>query len=521
MTAAAPDPAAPRPDAPEDQIDAAAQRALVGRPGLSIRARITLGFLLLLVLSAATAVTSWFLLSSVQHKLRLLVVMDRLTIEVQQARRFEKNWFLYGTNLADALEHARAAHELLAARLEGGERDPAVSPRSLAALARELDRYEERLAALAGRTGPAALPGDEQGRHELEARLREQGAKTTSMVLEMAASERRFVEGMLIFAQQVPLVFLALTLFLSIYVANLLARQMLRPLGRLVRATERIAEGDFTPIMPARRYRDEFTNLALGINHMIRELEHRHQLIVESQKLRAVGTLTAGIAHELNNPLNNITLTATTFKQFFAKLSETERAEMLDDLVTQAERSQAIVRNLLDFARQSEARMEPLDLRKLVRDVTSLAANQINFHGCTVEVEIPDALPPVHGDRNLLSQALLNLFLNALDAVGKGGHIHVGATAIREPGFVAIDVTDDGCGIPEHVIGSIFDPFFTTKPTGAGTGLGLSVARGIVRKHGGDIRAASKPGVGTTFTVLLPATTVLAKLPGARGAACG
>ena len=104
---------------------------------------------------------------------------------------------------------------------------------------------------------------------------------------------------------------------------------------------------------------------------------------------------------------------------------------------------------------------------------------------------MPANLPNVHGDRNLLSQVFLNLLLNALDAVQKGGRIQVTAEA-AEPGFVAMDVTDNGSGIPAHVIGSIFDPFFTTKATGQGTGLGLSMSRGIVRQHGGEIRVQQR-----------------------------
>ena len=491
-------------DTSDAQAEALADKALQERPSFSIRARITLGFLLLLLLSAGTAVGSWLLLSSIQRKMQLLVLMDRLTIEVQQARRFEKNYFLYGNNLSDALDHARTAHELLSTRLEDGETDPALSTRSLFELSSQLDRYEEILTSMARLGATGAQPSDRSDSSELAAHLRQQGAKTTSMVLEFAASERRFVEGRLAVAKQVPLVFLAVMLVLTIYLANFLARQIVGPLGRLVGATQRIAGGDLAPIMPARRYRDEFTELSLGINHMIHELEHRYRLIVESQKLRAVGTLTAGIAHELNNPLNNITLTVTTLRQFYSKLSESERAEMLDDLEGQGERARAIVRNLLNFTRQGDTRMEPLDLRKLVNDVTALAANQIHFHGCTVELDIPDSLPTVHGDRDLLGQVFLNLFLNALDAMEKGGRIHVSASAIREPGHVVVDVTDSGTGIPEPLLDTVFDPFFTTKPTGEGTGLGLSVSRGIARKHGGDIRVTSKYGFGTTMSVLLP-----------------
>ncbi|MBI4704768.1 MAG: HAMP domain-containing protein [Deltaproteobacteria bacterium] len=492
----------------DETAEEATERALRERPSISIRARLALGFLTFVLLSAGTAVTSWVLLGSVDRKMQLLVLMDRLTIEVQQARRFEKNYLLYGTNLGDALDHARSARELLANRLEGSGPDQAVSLRSLTTLAGHLDRYEELLAALA--SPPSSTATGAAPRLELVGRLREQGARVTSAVLEMAQKERRVVSNMLALTRWVPLIFLILTLLMTGYVAHFLGRQMLASLGRMVEATQRIAAGDFTLIQPARRYRDEFTDLALGINRMVHELERRLQIIVESHKLRAIGTLTAGIAHELNNPLNNITLTATTLRQFQAKLSDEERGEMLDDLVTQAERSQSIVRNLLDFTRRHEARIEPVDLGELLADVAKFAHSQVNFHGCSIETQVPENLPRIHGDRGLLSQVLLNLCLNALDALQPGGRIQVRVDAVREPGFLAVDVTDNGSGIPEHVLGSIFDPFFTTKPTGEGTGLGLSMSLGIVRRHGGDIRVASKVGVGSTFTVLLPVTTTLA-----------
>jgi len=501
----------PTDDPAEESVREAAQKALLERPSVSIRARITLAFLLFLALSAGSVLTSWSLVSQAQRKLQLLVLVDRLTIEVQQARRFEKNYLLYGTNLADALEHARQASELLAAHLQSGERDVALTDTNLAILARDLDRYEELLTALA--EGDQARAN--ASRAALVASVREHGTGTTSMVLEMAANERRSVEDMLAAAKRVPLFLLGVTLFLTVYVASFLARQILGPLTRLLNATQRIAAGDFRPLMPARRYRDEFSDLSVAINRMIHELEHRYQIVVESHKLRAVGTLTAGIAHELNNPLNNITLTATTLRQFHAKLDDAERLEMLDDLVNEADRSQSIVRNLLDFTRQTEAKVEPLDLGRLVEDVVALAQNQIRLHGCTVDVEIPPNLPVVHGDRNLLSQVFLNLLLNALDALDKGGEVQVGAS--RESGFVATHVTDNGCGIPQHVLPSIFDPFFSTKSTGKGTGLGLSMSRNIVRRHGGDIRVRSAPGEGSTFTVLLPTTMVGAELSAPRG----
>ena len=228
---------------------------------------------------------------------------------------------------------------------------------------------------------------------------------------------------------------------------------------------------------------------------------------MRSHKLRAVGTLTAGVAHELNNPINNITLTAAMLKEDYETLSNAERLEMVDDLIGQADRAQQIVRNLLDFARETESKTEHLEVRALLEETVRLAGNQLKMAKVRVALDVPDHLPTIYGDRQQLHQVFLNLFLNAVDAMPHGGMLTVRAAA-EEPGFIAIRVTDEGVGIPEHILDNIFDPFFTTKATGKGTGLGLSVSLGIVRQHGGHIHVESKVGRGTTVTVRLPVSIV-------------
>jgi two-component system NtrC family sensor kinase len=329
-----------------------------------------------------------------------------------------------------------------------------------------------------------------------------------AFALELAEKERASVNGTLALFKRLPIAFLAFLLLFSVFVANYLARQMVGPLGRLMETTQRIARGDFTPVKPRRWYRDEFSNFAVALNTMMRELERRQEVLVNSHKLSAIGRLTAGVAHELNNPVNNITLTAEMLKEDYPTLSDAERLDMVNDLVEQAGRAQRIVRNLLDFARESEITTERLDVADVLRDATRLAANPIRLAGAKITLDLAENLPPVHGDKQSLSQVFVNLLLNALDSVRKGGRVRISAASEHDRGWVEITVTDDGCGIPAHVLPHVFDPFFTTKPRGKGTGLGLSVSLGIVRQHGGDIRVDSAPGKGTTVTVLLPAALV-------------
>lgn len=492
--------------APKDRI----QRALLERPGISIRARLTLGFLLFFILSTGVTMTAWVMLNRLEKKLTFLAIADRYTTEIQQARRFEKNYFLYGTNLQDVLEHVNNASLLLTSGKV--ELEAVIGKERFRQLEQHQRKYIgllEQLEAFDRAKGQGIAP-----QHPAtEAELREHGAALISQAIELAEEERNNVHVMLKLFKRLPLVFLGILLPLIIYTAHFLARQMLAPLGRMLAATQRIAQGDFTPIPPARRFRDEFTNLAIALNHMMEELQRQQEILVTSHKLRAVGTLTAGIAHELNNPINNITLTAAVLEEDYASLNDHDRLEMIHDLATQAERASRIVRNLLDFARESEMESQLVDIPKIVEETLQLTSNEIKLKKTKLVFRAPANVPPIYGDRQHLSQVFLNLILNALDAMPpSGGILEISVAGSAEPGFLAVKIKDNGSGIPEHILPNIFDPFFTTKPTGKGTGLGLSVSLGIVRKHGGDIRVESTVQKGTTFTVVLPATAIPADL---------
>ena len=228
--------------------------------------------------------------------------------------------------------------------------------------------------------------------------------------------------------------------------------------------------------------------------------------------MRAVGNLTAGVAHELNNPLNNIILTSEVLKDDFENLSQEEILDMINDLVTQGERAQKVVKNLLDFARESETQTDYFGIDKLINDTLELAKNQIKLSKIKLEVKIGENLPPIYGDPELLKQVFLNLFLNAIDAMSGGGLLTVDVAKEKDTGFMAIKIADTGEGIPGHILGSVFNPFFTTKPTGEGTGLGLAVSRGIIENHGGDIEVESVLKEGATFTVHLPIVPIPADI---------
>jgi two-component system NtrC family sensor kinase len=487
-----------------------AQRALEERPRISIRTRLSVGaaawFLLTVGLASASIVT----ISRIEDKLDFTVAVDRYTFEIQQARRFEKNYFLYRTNLPDALEHVQLAQEILASEEEHIR--SVIGEAGLQGMTDHLDRYHsllDRLQRLDADPYPVVSPAYSV----IESGLRENGAEMVAVAEDLVNRERNAVYSMLRISQRIPVAFVVVLLFLLAYLIVFFARQILAPLARMMKTAERVANGDFTPITPVRKFHDEFSQLSVAMNHMMIQLAHRHDLLVQAHKLKAVGTLTAGVAHELNNPINNIMLTAASLQEDYPDLDDGERLEMVYDLVGESERAQKIVRNLLDFARESSIESDAIQPVRLVEETLQLATNQIKLAKVKVRGEIDDNLPIIHGDFQQLTQVLLNIVLNALDAMPGGGELKVSITSTRGGDFVSFAISDNGTGIPDHLLGNIFDPFFTTKPGAKGTGLGLSVSLGIIHQHGGDIRVQSEPDVGTTFTVLLPIAKIPAAIP--------
>ena len=226
----------------------------------------------------------------------------------------------------------------------------------------------------------------------------------------------------------------------------------------------------------------------------------------QSEKLAGLGTLAAGIAHEINNPIGIISSRIEIM--LLDAESDPLPAEVMEDLRVlhrHAQRVARIAHGLLSFARQApgEGTRAPVDLNTLVEDTLFLIEKQVVKGGIAVTRMLDPGLPPVWGDSNALQQVLMNLLTNARDALGAGGEINIETgIAPGEVEAVKLVVRDTGAGIPPDVLPRIFDPFFTTKPSG--TGLGLSVSYGIVRDHKGTLEVESRPGSGTTFILTLP-----------------
>ncbi|CAN5705598.1 hypothetical protein BH23GEM3_BH23GEM3_16820 [soil metagenome] len=235
-----------------------------------------------------------------------------------------------------------------------------------------------------------------------------------------------------------------------------------------------------------------FENAAL-----LREQKTRLKRMYRAERLATAGELAAGAAHEIRNPL---TAVRSAIQYLRADYPEgTDRAALIDDILSEVDRIDGIVRGLLSFARPQEAKFEAVDLAELLRQSVALIAPRAHARGVTTALDAPPTLR-LHADPNLLKQLLLNVLLNALQAMPEGGTLHIAAEPRNR--LVRLLVADTGCGIPPEHLERIFDPFFSTKKEW--TGLGLSICHGIVERHGGEITARSEPDRGTTLVILLP-----------------
>jgi len=315
------------------------------------------------------------------------------------------------------------------------------------------------------------------------------------------------------------------------FVVFLTQRTVVRPVRNLVSATQKLAAGDFTQDVPETqtgevgalehsfnemvgilgRARADRLHLLHTLEQQVEErttaLRRTQDQLVQTEKLSSLGRMAASVAHEINNPLAGI----LTYAKLMVRLLDADTVDEqtrttcirnLKLVQRETERCTAIVRNLLEFARQRPLALKEVDASTVLEEALSLISHQAKLHGVTIEREI-SALPRLQADYGQLRQAFVNIILNACEAMPQGGTVRITGAPVDRGAFVEVAITDSGAGIPPDKLAKIFDPFFTTKEKG--TGLGLSVVYGIVERHGGTIVATSEVGKGTTFLIRLPA----------------
>ncbi len=226
-------------------------------------------------------------------------------------------------------------------------------------------------------------------------------------------------------------------------------------------------------------------------------------------KMASIGRLAAGVAHEINNPLAIINEKAGLIKDmahFKPELKQDPRLlETVDVILGSVKRCSRITRQLLSFGRQTQTTPVPLVLKSVLDEVLVFLVKEAQLKKIFIDIDVPDTLPQVIGNRGKLQQVLLNIVNNAFAAMPQDGKLSISAQKTDEP-FVRLDISDSGCGISPENLKHIFEPFFSTKTNQGGTGLGLSITYGLVQELGGRIKVESKVNEGTTFIIYLPTT---------------
>ncbi|HSO08161.1 MAG TPA: ATP-binding protein [Pelomicrobium sp.] len=482
----------------------------------SLRAKITVGYYLVGFLMLAVAVLALVELNLIDDQVRSGAAVTRFFDTTLEVRRFEKNAFLYH-QAEDLEEHARYLEE--ARRLLATHRREFAAlsnPDRIAALETGLARYGELV-----RDYGASPNGIDPSRRALEDAIRAEGKDIVSFAEELADTERALLQRHLERHRTTLVVSIGLLALLGIGAGQVVSRRVARPLREMEDSMEAVAAGRRRRL-DLRSTDREIVSLSAAFDHVLAELALRQKHMVRSEKLAALGTLLSGVAHELNNPLSNISGSAQILIEEAAETDPRELQERLRQIDQQTNRARDIVRSLLDFARDRGFRAEPVSLLPLVDETIRFLKGQIPA-AVALKIEVPADLK-VTGDRQRLQQALLNLIKNAAEAA-PAGEIRLRARAYgpqprdaedvaaaarfrgqceEPPAGVDLEIADTGHGIEPALVPRIFDPFFTTKDVGHGSGLGLFIVHEVIAEHGGCIAVESQPGVGTSFHIRLP-----------------
>ena len=286
-----------------------------------------------------------------------------------------------------------------------------------------------------------------------------------------------------------------------------LARRYTEPIHRLVDYFNRVSAGDLSVTIPVNSH-DEIGELAYGFNNMVEKLREREALekrLYEAEHLSRVGQLASGIAHEIRNPLNYISLAIDHLKsEMIPNCGDkcAELTELTDKIKEEVRRANYMVINFMNYGRSLKLRRVLVPYVDILTKVMPLINDRMLEQQIRVEQNIDPDLPLLWVDQELLRNCILNFLNNAVQAMNNGGVIILGATLGSDTDQVLLTFTDQGSGIHEEDLAKIFQPYFTTKEVGIG--LGLAITERIIKEHGGEIRVQSTPGEGTTFTVLLP-----------------
>ncbi len=469
-------------------------------PHLTIRQKVVVGAIVPVFILTVLGVASFNYLLRLESTLAIMEMADDLSDTILEIRRYEKNFLLYGHQ--EDFEESQRFLAMAQNALKGMDAlgDAPRERTSLSRLDTAIVRYQALAHELSGQASP--LDTDTDAARPAVDSLRQAGKDLVDISLDIKHSERGRMLRLVSNLKRQLLVSGVLLLATGIAMALLLGHKILRALGTITRATTEIGQGNFTPlVVPSGN--DETRRVLEAFNHMIRELERRQGQLLQERKMSSLGVLTSGIAHQLNNPLNNISTSCQILIEELSECDPVFAKRMLGNISQEVSRARDIVKGLLEFARAKDFSLKPTSLVEVVTRAMRLVSSQVPC-GVALTQNIPADLV-LEMDAGRMQEVFINLLINALQALpGPEGTVGVSAHVDAQAAEAVILVEDSGPGIPVTDLGRIFDPFFTTKEVGKGTGLGLSIVFGIIERHQGSIAAEDTGGAGARLVIRLP-----------------
>lgn len=446
--------------------------------------------ILLIVLIGSFALQN---LNEILTKFRFTVIAEGLNANFLEMRLAEKNYFLYGDD--NALSNIKARINQTRETMLQVRPDiiRAVGAEKYTVLQEQFHAYAQLVDLISKAQYRDAM---------VQQKLREAGQNLKTFSENITALESDRIGAIIVRSKNILLYsFWAVVLFAFLF-SNLIVRNISQSLRKVVNLTRAISTGNYRKI-EEKPSSDEIGAVISAINSMAEELQKREKEIVQSKRLASIGVLVAGVAHELNNPLNNISMLAQTYAEVYDGLSTEDRIGFMERVDEETERLRVIIHNLLDYAKPKEQHLARATTNQVIQKILALVQNMLDVSNIKIKLALAGDLPDIYIDEHQIQQVLVNMVTNAIQAMDKGGELQIVTRYLPDEDEIEIEIGDKGKGIAPEFLDHIFDPFFTTKGD-SGTGLGLWVSYGIIKNHQGNIRVKSQIGIGTTFIITLP-----------------
>lgn len=477
---------------------------------MRIREKLMLGFWLYVTLATVLGIFAYIELQTITKKFILVKVADDISNTFLEIRRHEKNFLLFRNN--ESFQELKKHLASLKQNMEDIKKEiiREIGANNYDSMKKTIAEYESHVNKV------AESPKSQDSIDNMRIRAQEIEVYTK----ELSEKERTNIDLVLKRSMHLLMFAIATIIIFGTIVNIKLAHSIALPIKNLEEVTKQVANGDFSRNIEVHG-KDEIASLAVSFNEMearlkdtmnslelaIKNLHNKQKQLFETEKLATLGKFSAGVAHEINNPLAIINEKAGLIKDYIDMSEDFPNKgkflTLLNSIFVSVNRCSAITHRILGFARKADFTIEPIDINEIVSDVLGFLEREIFYKSIRIETILREDLPMFNSDKIQLEQIFLNLIKNAIDAVEDGGLISI-STDIKDDRIVTASVKDNGHGIPEEMLKNIFEPFFTTKEKGKGTGLGLSITHGIIKRLGGNISVESELNKGTIFAVEIP-----------------